>query len=163
MLHKDVVLLSLPIFTPTNMITKLYDIMAKHCQHFKTTQGYFSVRRKAVFFSFFTWKRSDFFRKLEINLSKVIGIDGFGYRQEFEQFCLLFFRCREPKEMSALDKCFWGDGYAWNLLSRYDDDATISYNNENRNSLRASSSFKGYREKSRASGTQRRRESKVWE
>ena len=29
-----------------------------------------------------------------------------------------------------------------------------SHNNENRNSLRASSSFKEYREKSRASGTQ---------
>ena len=47
---------------------------------------------------------------------------------------------------------FWGDGYAWKLLSHYDDYATISYNNENRNSLRASSPFKGYREKSRASG-----------
>ena len=31
-------------------------------------------------------------------------------------------------------------------------DATISYNNENRNSLRASSSFKRYREKSSESG-----------
>ena len=31
-------------------------------------------------------------------------------------------------------------------------DATIPYNNENRNSLRASSSFKRYREKSSASG-----------
>ena len=82
----------------------------------------------------------------------MIGIDGFSYRQELEQFCLLFLRCREPKEMSALDKWFWGDGYAWKLLSHYDDDATISYNNENRNSLRASSPFKGYREKSRASG-----------
>ena len=82
----------------------------------------------------------------------MIGIDGFGYRQEFAQFCLFFLRCREPKEMSALDKWFWGDGYAWKLLSHYDDYATISYNNENRNSLRASSPFKGYREKSRASG-----------
>ena len=54
--------------------------------------------------------------------------------------------------MSALDRWFWGDGYAWKLLSHYDDYATISYNNENRNSLRASSPFKGYREKSRASG-----------
>ena len=31
-------------------------------------------------------------------------------------------------------------------------DATISYNNENRNSLRASSSFKRYRKKSREQG-----------
>ena len=38
-------------------------------------------------------------------------------------------------------------------MSQNDDDATISHNNENRNSLRVSSPFKGYREKSRASGT----------
>ena len=64
-------------------------------------------------------------------------------------------RCREPKEMLALDKCFWGYGYAWTWLIHYDDDATFSHNNENRNSLRASSPFKGYREKSRASGTRK--------
>ena len=29
--------------------------------------------------------------------------------------------------MSTLDKCFWGYGYAWNRLSHYDDDATISH------------------------------------
>ena len=34
-------------------------------------------------------------------------------------------------------------------------DATISYNNENRNSLRASSSFKRYRKKSRPCGMRR--------
>ena len=39
-------------------------------------------------------------------------------------------------------------------MSHYDDDATISHNNENRNSLPASSLSKEYREKSRASGTQ---------
>ena len=42
-----------------------------------------------------------------------------------------------------------------NRLSHYDDDATIPYNNENRNSLRPISSFKGYRETSRASGTRK--------
>ena len=55
----------------------------------------------------------------------MIGIDGFGYRREFEQFCPLLLRCLEPKEMLALDKCFW------NRLSHYHDDATISHNNEN--------------------------------
>ena len=44
----------------------------------------------------------------------MIGIEGFGYRHEFEQFSLVLFRCQEPKEVSALDKCFWGYGYAWN-------------------------------------------------
>ena len=44
--------------------------------------------------------------------------------------------------MSTLDRCFWGYGYAWNRQSHYDDDATISYNNENRNSLGGSSPFK---------------------
>ena len=73
----------------------------------------------------------------------MIGIDRSGYRREFEQFRPLLLRCREPKELSTLDKCFWRYGYAWNKLSHYDDDATISHNNENRNSLRASSPFKG--------------------
>ena len=60
MLHKDVVLLSLPIFTPTsNIITKLYQIIAKHFQQFKTTQGYFSVWKKAVF-QFFNLKTERF-------------------------------------------------------------------------------------------------------
>ena len=27
---------------------------------------------------------------------------------KFCQFCLLLLRCREPKEISTLDKCFWG-------------------------------------------------------
>ena len=65
------------------------------------------------------------------NLAKVIGIDGFGYRREFEQFCPLLLRCQEPKEISALGKCFRRYGYAWNWLTHYDDDATISHNNEN--------------------------------
>ena len=85
----------------------------------------------------------------------MIGIEGFGYRREFEQLCALLLRCREPKEMLALDKCFWGYGYAWTWLIHYDDDATISHSNENRHSLRASSPFKGYREKSRDSGTRK--------
>ena len=42
------------MFTPTsNIITKLYEIMAEHFQHFKTTQGYFSVWKKAVFSVFY--------------------------------------------------------------------------------------------------------------
>ena len=44
-----------------------------------------------------------------------------------EQFCPLVLRCREPKEMSTLDKRFWGYWYAWNWLSHYDDHATISH------------------------------------
>ena len=36
-----------------------------------------------------------------------------------------------------------GYGYAWNCVGHYDDDATISHNSENRNSLLASSLFKG--------------------
>ena len=39
-------------------------------------------------------------------------------------------------------------------ISHYDDDATVSHNNKNLKSLQASSRFKEYREKSRASGTQ---------
>ena len=42
----------------------------------------------------------------------------------------LMYVCREPKEMTALDKCFWGYGYAWNWLSHYGDDAAISHNND---------------------------------
>ena len=57
---------------------------------------------------------------------EVIGIYGFRYRQEFEQFCLLLLRCQEPEEMSVLDKYFSGYGYAWNWLSHYDDYATKS-------------------------------------
>ena len=63
----------------------------------------------------------------------------FGLRREFEQLCLLLLRCQESKVMSALDKCFWGCGYAWHWVSHYDDNATISKKNENLNSLRGSS------------------------
>ena len=42
-----------------------------------------------------------------------------------------------------MTNAFGGMGTLWNKLSHYDDDATISRNNENRNSLRASSPFKG--------------------
>ena len=89
---------------------------------------------------------------------KMIGIEGFGYRREFEQLCALLLRCREPKEMPALDKCFGGYAYSWNWL-RHDDDTTTLHNNENCNCLRASSPFKGGREKSRASGTRK----ETWE
>ena len=64
-------------------------------------------------------------------------------------------RYREPKEISALVNCFRGYGYSWNWLSHCDDDASITHNNENRISLRASPPFKGYREKSIASGTRK--------
>ena len=40
--------------------------------------------------------------------------------------------------MSALDRCFWGCGYAWYWVSYYDDAAIISNKNENLNSPRAS-------------------------
>ena len=54
-----------------------------------------------------------------------------------------------------LTNVFWGMGtfgIYWAIMMTMSGDATISYNNENRNSLRASSSFKRYRKKSRASG-----------
>ena len=62
---------------------------------------------------------------------KWVELKGFGYRREFEQFCPLLLRCQEPKEISALGKCFRRYGYSWNWLTHYDDDATISHNNEN--------------------------------
>ena len=43
-------------------------------------------------------------------------------------------------------------GIYWAIMMTMSGDATIPYNNENRNSMRASSSFKRYREKSSASG-----------
>ena len=43
-------------------------------------------------------------------------------------------------------------GIYWAIMMTMSGDATIPYNNENRNSLQASSSFKRYREKSSASG-----------
>ena len=48
----------------------------------------------------------------------------------------------------------FGEWVRLELTVHYDDDATVSHNNENLNSLQASSPFKEYREKSRASGTQ---------
>ena len=49
------------------------------------------------------------------------------------------------------------DGQAWNGLNHYDDDAIISHNDKNYNisSLRVSSPFKGYGEKSHAIGTRK--------
>ena len=84
---------------------------------------------------FFYLETERFLPIIREKFRKLSEIDGFPYRREFKQFCPLLRRCREPKEMSALDKCFWGYGYAWNSLSHYDDDATISHNNENHNSL----------------------------
>ena len=80
--------------------------------------------------------------------------------REFEQFCSLLLRCREPKEMSALDKCFEGYAYSWNWLRHYNDDATVSHNNENCNCLRASSPFKGYRGNLLGSGTRNEKREK---
>ena len=78
MLHKDVALLRLPIFTTiSNIITTLYKIRAKHFQHFKTI-----LFSKVVF----TWKRSYFFLLLVINLVKVIGIDGLATDENFNNF-----------------------------------------------------------------------------
>ena len=51
---------------------------------------------------------------------------------------------------------WFGCRYTWNWLSGYLDDESISHNNENCNSLRANSPFKGYQEMSH-----RRHRSKV--
>ena len=64
--------------------------------------------------------------------------------------------------MSALDNCFRGYGYTWNWLSHCDDDASISHNNENRTSLLTSPPFKGYREKSIASGKRKETQEPRW-
>ena len=133
-------LLNLPIFTPgcggwgggwlfypnikhCNNIIRIY---RKHFQHFKTTQGYFSVWKKVV----------------------VLPRNGVIFPNKEKKW--LDYRCREAKEMLTLGRCFfWGGGYvhAWCWLSQYDDYATISRNNENRYSLRASYPFKRYRVK----------------
>ena len=85
----------------------------------------------------------------------MIGIDGFGYRREFEQFCPLLLRCLEPKEMLALDKCFW------NRLSHYHDDATISHNNENLTGAR-SPRASGTRKETREQGAGKEHESSLF-
>ena len=60
------------------------------------------------------------------------------------------------KRCQPLTNAFGGMGwYAWNWLSHYNVDATISRNNENLNSLQESSPFMGNREKSQASGMQK--------
>ena len=86
----------------------------------------------------------------------MIGIDDLANESlsNFVRFCSdveCYRRCQH------LTNAFGGMGtLGIDCMSHYDDDATISHNNENRNrsSLRVSSPFKGYREKSRASGTQ---------
>ena len=60
------------------------------------------------------------------------------------------------KRCQPLTNAFGGMGwYAWNWLSHYNVNATISCNNENLNSLPESSPFMGNREKSQASGMQK--------
>ena len=63
--------------------------------------------------------------------------------------------------MPALDKCFGGYAYSWNWLRHYNDDATVSHNNENCNCLRASSPFKGYRGNLLGSGTRKEKREKL--
>ena len=86
------------------------------------------------------------------------GIDGFGYRQVLAK-CLSNF-VHSSSDVESQRRChhlanaFGGMntlGIYWAIMMTKSGDATISYNDENRNSLRASSSFKRYREKSRAS------------
>lgn len=60
------------------------------------------------------------------------------------------------KRCQPLTNAFGGMGwYAWNWLSHYNVNATISRNNENLNSLQESAPFMGNREKSQASGMQK--------
>ena len=103
---------SLATFTPNikhYLLTTLYELAFSTI--FETTQGYFSVWKKVVFFYLETERFLPIIRE---KFRKLSEIDGFHYSREFKQFCPLLRRCREPKEMSALDKCFWGYGYAWN-------------------------------------------------
>ena len=94
-------------------------------------------------------------RSLETNLAKVIGIDGLANERlsNFVRFCS---DVEGHGRCQHLTNAFGGLMGTLGIvcMSHYDDDATISHNNENLNSLRASSPFKEYREKSRASGTQ---------
>ena len=82
----------------------------------------------------------------------MIGIDGLANESNFVRFCSdveCYRRCQH------LTNAFGGMGtLVIDCMSHYDDDSTISYNNENLNSLQASSLSKEYREKSRASGMQ---------
>ena len=135
----------------------LYEITTKHFQHFKTTQGYFSVWKKV----FYLRMERFFFRLLEINLPKVIRNWRIWLQTSVWAILSALARYREPKEISALDYCFWGYGYTWNWRRHCGDDASISHNNENRSSLRASPPSKGYREKSSANGTRKETRTKV--
>ena len=84
----------------------------------------------------------------------MIGIDGLANESlsNFVHFCSdveCYRRCQH------LTNAFGGMGtLGIDCMSHYDDDSAISHNNENLNSLRASSPFDEYREKSHASGTQ---------
>ena len=93
----------LPIYSTSNIIKTLYKIMAKHFQHFKTKQGYFSVWKEV-----FSYLETERFVPIigDIKSRKKYWNRRVWLRREFEQFCPLFLRCQEPKEMSALDKCF---------------------------------------------------------
>ena len=144
----------------------LYEIMTKHFQHFKTAQRYFLVWKKV----FFIQEWSDFFPIIGHKSPKSDkGLtDLFWLQTSVWAILSALARYREPKEMSARDNCFRGYGYTWNWLSHCDDDASISHNNENRTSLLTSPPFKGYREKSIASGKRKetqepRRGERKWE
>ena len=84
----------------------------------------------------------------------MIGIDGLANESlsNFVRFCSdvkCYRRCQH------LTNAFGGMGtLRIDCMSQNDDDATVSHNNENLNSLQASSLSKEYREKSRAKGTQ---------
>ena len=84
----------------------------------------------------------------------MIAIDGLANESlsNFVHFCSdveCYRRCQH------LTNAFAGMGtLGIDCMSHYDDDSAISHNNENLNSLRASSPFDEYREKSHASGTQ---------
>ena len=164
MLHKDVVFFfSVPIFISS---IKHYNNIIPNSifNNFWNNVGVlFSLEEVGIVVFFFYLGTERFLPTIRAKFRKLIGIDGFCYRREFKQFCPFLRRCREPKEMSALDKCFWRYGYAWNWLSHYDDDATISHNKENRNSLWASSPFKEYREKSHTSSKRKERREQVRE
>ena len=155
MLYKDVVFFEFSYFYPQHQTLFINNIIRTGIfnNFWNNTGVLFSLEEGCFFFFYLETERllpiiREKFRKLS-------EIDGFHYRREFKQFCPLLRRCREPKEMSALDKCFWGYGYAWNWLSHYDDDATISHNNENCNSLWTAIHLRVYREKSRASGNRK--------
>ena len=118
--------------------------MLTHFKHVKTTQWYLSVLEEGCFFFDIEMER---FLPIIGDKSPKGNLDWRVWVQT--RFWAILFA---PAEMSRAkggfstwqNKCFWGYGYTWNWLSHYNDDATISHNDENRNSLQASSPFKGF-------------------